>query len=156
MFMRQMINNQKGVTYTEIIIYIGIVALVSSGIIALIAQLVTLKTNADSYSMITKEVSNVFEKVLYEVRNCDTFSVAEEGELTITCSGEDHVYALEDGKVTITIDGISSQLTSNLVEVISLEFVDWTSVNSADILHIEMDVSRGAIQESFQTSTNNR
>jgi len=152
----KLMHNQKGVTYTEIIIYIGIVALVSSGIIAIIAQLVTLKTNADSYSMITKEAANTFEKIMYDMRNCDTFIVSEEGVLTVTCEGEDHIYYLEDNKVKMDIEGVTSQLTSNLVSVSSLEFVDWTSVNSADILHIEIELTRGAIHESFQTSVHKR
>lgn len=149
-------KNQEGTTLIEVVIYIGVIAIIFLSIISLIVQLVQLKMRADSLSAISSEASNFFEKVVLDMRNCDSFLVVDSSTLQVTKSGVTSTYHLSNSKVYIN-DGVDdSQLTSNLVEITNLTFVDWTSTNSDNLVHAEVSLSRGGISETFQTSIHKR
>jgi type II secretory pathway pseudopilin PulG len=149
-------KKQKGITLTETIIYIAIIATVVVGIVSISMQLIQLKTRADSLSIISGEVTKFFEKIIYDFRSCDDFEVVDETTLDITTDGVTIRYYLQDSRIYVNEDGSNYGLTSNLARISNLEFVDWTSVNSDNLIHIEIEFERGGINEQFQTSIHQR
>lgn len=153
---KQIITQNKGVTLVEVVIYIGIVSVISAGLISIILQLVQLKTRADSIGFISSEVTNFFEKLTLDVRNCDSFVVMDSTTLQVTKDGSPSQYFLQNSKIFYN-DGVNEyQLTSNLIQVTSLNFVDWTSTSSSNLLHVEIDLERGGINDQFQISVQKR
>lgn len=150
------LQNQKGITLTETVLYIGIISIIIVSVLSIATQLINMKVQADSMTIMTSEVTNVFEKVVSDVRGCDSFMVDENGHLIIERGIETHEYYLSDNTVYFNDGTELHELTSNQVPFTQLTFTDWTSVNSASLLHIEMEVERGAIVETFQTSVHNR
>jgi len=146
------IVKQQGVTLIEIVIYIGVLSVVAVGIISIISQLITLKHNSDSYGIITSEVSNVFEKFLYDTREADNFTVVDNHTLRITKDALTTEYRLESDAIVFIDGGNSYAMTTNMVIVEDVTFSDWTSINSDNLLHIELILKRGSISETFQTS----
>jgi hypothetical protein len=148
--------NQKGLSLVETIIYILIVSLVVGTILSILVQLVQLKTQADSMSIISQEVTNVFDKMINDIHNCDSFSVVNNSTLRVVKDGSTIEYSLSNAKVHVLEGGGDYYLTSNLVSVSQLSFVDWTSVNSDNLIHIELTLTRGKLSENFRTSVQKR
>lgn len=150
------LKNQLGVTLTEIVIYIGILSVVSVGIISIITQLITMKHTSDSYGIITSEVNNVFEKMIYDVKNADSFTVADSHTLQVTHESATDEYRLSGGSIVFVDASGSYPLTTNQIQVEDVIFSDWTSTNSDSLLHVELILKRGSISENFQTSVHVR
>lgn len=155
-FLRRSLKLQKGITLTETVIYMGIISILGVSIISIALQLIKLKTTADSIGIISSEVTNLFEKLSTDVRNCDSFTVVDGSTLEVVKDGDTSQYFLQDEKVVFN-DGTEDFLvTTNLVQVTELTFTDWTSINSDNLLHIEIYLHRGERGEHFQTSIHKR
>lgn len=154
--MKSFFRNQKGVTYTEIIIYIGIIAVIVVGIVSIIVQLVELKLRSDSIALMVSETSNIFDKMLIDVRDCDSFSVLDSTTLQLSKDGATSLYYSQNSNVYFNDGENDFQLTSNLVNVADFSIVDWTSINSDNLIHIGLTLERGGISEDFQTSVHKR
>lgn len=150
------IRGQIGFTFTEIIIYIGVISIISVMVVSLIVQLVQLKHRASSMSIISSEASNLFEKIINDMRNCDDFILVDDSTLQVVQDTTTIEFRLQDTNVFVTEGENSYQLTTNQVKITQLHFIDWTSVNSDDLLHIEVEIERGGINEKFQTSVHKR
>ena len=147
---------QSGVTLIETVIYIGIVSIVVVGIISVVIQLVTLKSRADAYSLISAEASNVFEKMINDVRDGDSFRLIDQHTLEVTNDAEIKEIYFQDNRVWVFEDGVEYELTSNLVKVNNLTFADWTSTNSDALIHVILEVQKGDVNETFQTGIHQR
>jgi hypothetical protein len=131
-------------------------SVVAVGIISIAVELVKLKTNANSLSMISTEASKFLDKLFYDIRECDNFEVIDETTLDITKGGATQRFYLENSKVYVNDGESITQITSNLTNISQLTFEDWTSVNSDNLVHIEVEFERGNIHEQFQTSIHKR
>lgn len=149
-------KGQKGFTFTEVIIYIGIISIISVMAVSLVLQLVQLKHRAGSMSIISSEASNLFEKIINNVRNCDDFILVDDSTLQVVKDTATIEFELQGTNILVSEGENSYQLTTNQVKVTQLRFIDWTSVNSDDLLHIEVEIERGGINEKFQTSVHKR
>jgi len=156
MNIKKLFKNKKGVTLTETIIYISLISIVTVALISITIQIVQFKTRANSMSIISSEVSNVFDKVIYEVRNADSFEVVDSSTLKITKDSVIGEYRLENSRIVYNREGGDNFVTSNQVEVNDVQFLDWTSVNSDNLLHIIITFKRGSINETFQTTVHKR
>lgn len=153
---RRLLKSSKGITLTESIIYIAVISIVTVVLISIIIQIVQVKTRANSMSMISSEVSNFFDRVLYDIRNADSFTVADTQTLEIEKEGIVSTYSLQTGDIILNKEGVDYIIITNQVSVDFLEFADWTSVNSDNLLHIHITLSRGGLDESFQTTVHKR
>jgi hypothetical protein len=154
--MKKLIRCQKGITMTEVVIYIGVVALIGVGIVSMVLQLIQLKIRADSIGVIVSENTNLFEKMILDVRNCDSFNVADSSSLQVVKDGVTSQYVLDGSRVYFNDGENQYPLTSSLVEVTSLSFADWTSTSSDNFLHVEVEFRRGDLSENYQTSIHKR
>ena len=154
--LKSIIKNNKGITLTETIIYISIVSVVTIILINIMVQFIQLKNNSSSISICSTEVSNVFDKLIYDVRNCGSFSIVNETTLDIVNGGITSRYTLQNGQIAFNNGTNSYFLTTNQVIIQNLKFIDWTSVNSDNLLHIELQIKRGKINENFQTTIHKR
>ena len=155
---RKLFKQQKGITLTEVVVYIGIISIVVVSIVSIVVQLIQLKASADSMGVMNNEITNLFEKLITDVRNCDSFAVdpIDSSILRVTTDGSTNTYSLQNSKVILN-DGLDNfQITSNLVLIDSLTFSDWTSTSSDNLLHLEVEISRGGVSEDFQTSIHKR
>lgn len=153
--MRKLIKNNKGMTLVEISIYIAIFAIVGILMIGILAQLIQMKAQAEAESIISDEASNFFEKLLYDIRNCDSFTVVDANNLTVVTDAVTSGYALSNGQIEIT-SGTTEKVTSRYIAVTDLTFADWTTPNSESLLHVEINLQKGNYNEKFQTSIKKR
>lgn len=149
-------KDQNGTSLVELTIYVAIFAIISTIIISMVVQLVHMKNHATSISIISNEVTAIFEKIIHDVRNCDSFTVVDSSRLEVVNGAVTTEFRLEDNIIIVTEDGESYYLTTNQVRALRLNFIDWTSVNSDYLLHVDVEVERGGLIESFQTSVHQR
>ncbi len=148
--------DSRGFSLNEITIYIGIIAVISVMIITIIVQLVQLKNRSTSIAIISTEASNFIEKLINDVRDCDEFILVNDTTLQVNKDSITKEYYLQDDKIYYTESGNTYPLTTNQINIAQLKFTDWTSVNSDNLLHIEVEIERGGINETFQTSVHKR
>lgn len=156
MNLRKIINKESGLSLIESTIYIAIVGIVGIGLMVLVVNLVKLKASANSMSIISSETPKVLDKILTDIHGCDSFSVDSPTSLSIVKGAETDVFYLEDGSLFVNENGIISQLSSDLVEIENIEFIDWTSVNSDNLLFVSMQIRNGEISEYYELNVNTR
>ncbi|MBN2015363.1 hypothetical protein JW766_00850 [Candidatus Dojkabacteria bacterium] len=153
---KRILGSCKGITLTETIVYIGLLSIIAVGVISIAMQLVQLRTNASSLSLISSETTKLLDRIVFEVRDCDDFTVIDDTTLEITKDGSITEYYLQDGKIYADEDGDVYQVSSNLVNISQVKYSDWTSINSDNLVHIEVEISRGNLHEQFQVSAHKR
>ncbi len=146
----------KGFTLIEVVLYIAIISILISGVIFLAVQLIMLKSNADSMNLISSESNKLIESILYDVRNCDSINVIDSSTLELTTGSDTRKYYISEGQIYIDENESSYDFSSNLVNYIDFTVVDWTSVQSSNIVHIDFEIERGTLSEKFQISAHKR
>ncbi|MBU0975887.1 MAG: type II secretion system protein [Patescibacteria group bacterium] len=153
---RTILKKEKGFTLTETIVYVAILGIVMSGIIMIVVQLIKMKTTADSLSIIGNEATNLFEKMGYDIKNADSFNVVDTSTIQIIRDGTTYQYSLEGTEIMLG-DGFDTfPVTTNMIKVTGLNIIDWTTVNSDNLVHIEVQFSRGNLVENFETNLHKR
>jgi len=155
-YIREKIKLSEGITLTESVIYISIISVVTVVLISIIVQIVQIKTRANSMSIISSEVSNFFDRLIYDVRNADSFTVVDSQTLQVESDSIISTFSLQDSKIILNKESTDYIIVTDQVSVDSIEFADWTSVNSDNLLHIHITLSRGGLDETFQTTVHKR
>lgn len=153
---KKILKKQKGFTLIEMVIYVGVASIVIVGIVSIVIEIVQVKAKADAYSFMSNEVANIFETMLYDVRHGDTFTVIDSSTLEIEKDGNTKQFYLQDGRVWAFEEGVAYELSSNLLTVTELQFTNWTSINSDNLLHVSLTAQKGEVDETFQTSIHQR
>lgn len=153
---RKKIKGQGGFTLSELTVYVAIFAVIVVILVATIVQLAQLKNRANSISIIATESSNFFEELIFDIRHCDSFVVVDEETLQVIDGESTKEYSLSSEIIYMTNATDTYEITTNQVRVENLKFADWTSVNSSNLVHVEISLRRGAISENFQTSIHQR
>jgi len=152
----RVLYEQQAVTLVEMIIYIGILSVVLVGLVSIMMQLINLKVQADTFGMISSEATNAYEHIIHDIHDSDSFTVVSPAELNIQKGATTKIYTLQEGQIYLNDGEDVVPITSSLVNVSQLTFVDWTSPNSDSLLRVEVTFERGGISEDFQTSIHSR
>lgn len=154
--MKKQILNEKGMSLTEIIVYVGVFSLLVVGFVAFMVQLINVRSDSSNYNTISNEASNILEQIIYEVRHSDSFNVVSTQRLEVDNGGNIMTYYLEDSIIKVS-DGVDiNNLSSDKVKITNLEFKDLTSINSSDLLKISFTIEKGEISEDYQTAVHKR
>lgn len=147
---------QKGFSLAEVVVYVGIVSMVTVSMLGIIWQLVQMRTYSNSKAIVSTEARNVIQELIGQVRECDSFEVEDSTTLNVTKGADVYTYYLDSSTIFLDNGSDTVNLTTNQVSVESLSFTDWTSINSDNLLHVEFSLLRGEVNEDFQTSIHKR
>ncbi len=155
-FSHRKVHSESGITLVEVIIYVAVFTITIVGLLSILSQIIKLKSSANSYSVISSEASLVLEQIIQDMRKCDSFRVNDLSTLQINIGSSEKEYTLNESSVILIENLEEYRLTTDQVKVKSLEFYDWTSINSDNIIHIKITLEKGGISENFQTSVHKR
>ena len=147
---------EKGYTMVELGIYVAIAAIVLVTVTSMTTQLLKFKADEQRITITYQEAQRALEKIIFEVRRGDGYSVVNESKVELFNGSETITVELIDGQIYVTEDGGTDVLTTDVVRITQLQFEDWTSPNAQNLLHIEIEIEKFGIKEKFETSVHAR
>jgi type II secretory pathway pseudopilin PulG len=118
---------QKGFTLVEILVYFGLFSILLVVINSLFITTLEQQTQDLARSALQQESEFVLAKLKYDIYNADSVSLpAQAGDvsdsLVFTTDGVVYTYQLDATKITKSFNGETYGLTSNKVNIDSLQF----------------------------------
>lgn len=154
-------NYSKGYSLIELVIYIALFVILSMAVMQSLISIMKTYSNAQSYRTIQQNGELVMERTTRELRQADTLSTAGSTFGTspgvVTFSGQDvagvpytGTIGVSNGKVQVTIGGVTSDLTNNTVVVSSLIF---SRIQSVPKEAVKMILTLTTAKAPFVTSS---
>lgn len=148
--------SNKGFSLVELILYIALVSIVLVGAISFAWNMIFLreksvvqKISAQSGQLIMAEIRNVLsEATTAQVTGSQTLTTTQE-------NGDTIVITLNGTNVEKTVNGGSAIiLTSNQIEVTSLQFIDFSGTNQSKSITTNIELINKSSSPKFQSSVN--
>ena len=112
-------KHKLGFTLIEMILYIAIVALISSALVSLYIQIIQLRSRATAIQEVNESVRLAAAKISYEIRQANKInSVGTSLSLSSTETGRNPtIFDLNNGRIRMTVGTSVAYITSNLVTI---------------------------------------
>ncbi len=125
-------RQQQGVTIIEMILYIGIVALISTSMVGLYIKIIQLRSKATAIQEVNESVRLAAAKISYEIRQSQSIrGVGASLSLNMAdASRNPTTFALVSGRIQMKVGTSTADITSNLVNINSLTFTNLSSGDS--------------------------
>ena len=156
-------SNQKGFSLVEMLVYLGILAVVSGGSVTLLFSLDSIISQHRAQQLIARNATTALERALYEVRASDTVNTGSSvlgsspGTLTLTSGATTTTFTLASGVMKVqTNAGAANALTSSEVSVTNLKFERLTNTRTEMVrIYITLSATVGhqTVSESFTSSS---
>lgn len=146
-------NNQRGLTLIEMIIYIALVSTLSTSIVGLYIHIISLKSQALVMQEVNDSVRFAAARIDSEIRRA--VSVLGVGDslslITPDTQRNPTSFELADGRILMRAGATSAYITSNLVTITNLSLTNLSSVDGKSI-NIRYSLS-GLYQDRTATVT---
>ena len=153
---------QRGFSLVEMLVYLGILAVVSGGSVTLLFSLDTIISQHRAQQLIARNASTALERALYEVRASDTVNTGSSslgsspGTLALTSGATTTTITLTSGVMKVqTNAGAANALTSSEVSVTNLKFERLTNTHTEMVrIYVTLSATVGheTVSESFTSS----
>lgn len=161
----QKTNYSKGYSVIELVVYITLFVLISVVVIQSLIFVMKTYANARSFRTLQQNGELVMERITREVRQASSISVASSvfgsSPGTLTVSGTDTVgvpytdiFSVVSGAVQLSVNGVTSNLSSSEVTVSNLTFWNITTTSS-EAVRIQLSLTTTNIPivtKSFYTT----
>ncbi len=119
-------KKQKGVTLIEMIIYIGIVGLMSTALTTMMINIMTLRSKSVVIQEVNSSLKFIVDKINFEIRNANNL-----GTVTASSVATDRgVFSLNSGNIVFTVGATVANLNSNLVNISAFVITNLSSGDS--------------------------
>jgi type II secretory pathway pseudopilin PulG len=125
-------TSKSGVTIIEMILYIGIVALISTAMVSLYINIIRLRSKATAMQEVNESVRLAAAKISYEIRQAHTIlGVGSSLRLDmIDSSRNPTIFELNSGRIRLTVGTSVAYITSNLVNIDTFSLTNLSSGDS--------------------------
>jgi type II secretory pathway pseudopilin PulG len=125
-------KSQSGITLIEMILYIGIVALISSSLVGLYIQIINLRSSATAIQEVNESIRLASTKLAYEIRQAHPIlGVGSSLRLDmVDTSRNPTIFDLNSSRIRMTVGTSIAYITSNLVNIDTLTFTNLSSGDS--------------------------
>lgn len=161
--MRKKQKYDQGLTFVELILYVGLVSIFISGAILFAWDVVYGNAKSNTQRLVTQEIRHASERILYEIRNASAVHAISPQELCLSSNdpGYDPVHLYTDsnrvyigwggGDTSCSATTHTEPLTSSMVNVSSLNFIGQSSNNSVGV-QFGLTLSSTSDRQEFQQS----
>lgn len=158
------LKNDAGYTLTELMIYVGLFAIVSGAIITFLVTTINVKLAIDTTNNFTQESRIILDTITKEMRESYNYDIQDDGTKIILYKNDaetiqSEVYT-DNGTVYITRENNeTNSISSGDVKIEELLFEDYTSIKSRNLIHIKMHIKNldtqkyGPAQDDLTLST---
>lgn len=121
-----MMHRNRGFTLIEMIIYVALFSIMIGGVAITVYNLIQNATSTSTKVVTQEEINFVLKKLDWALTGADSTTIdvspTDELEFTNDNIGSDFAFDLDSSRIRITEDGDTDFLTTENVEVESLEF----------------------------------
>lgn len=112
---KRLAREKSGYTLVELIIYFALVSLLFVQLTSLFITVLDAKKDTQAVSSVERDGQFIYARLLYDVARAEAITVplslGETAEsVSLTIDGVEHTYQVVDGKLVLTVDGISMLL----------------------------------------------
>lgn len=161
--MKNNIKKNRGFTLVEMLVGGGIMTVLLMILTQVFLQTLEMRLAAEAESAVTQDVRYIFSRLSYDMSRADAVTVpgnwGENGSsLTLDVGGEDYIYTLDQGNLTLSNDSGGSQINSVTVVVDSVMFTKLGEIDGKDSVQMSLEVSSvaqrtsGPVQRSLVTT----
>jgi type II secretory pathway pseudopilin PulG len=146
------VQRSNGTTLIEVLLYVGIVAIISTALVQFALTAITSATKSTTQQEVSSVGRSIARRIQYEIRNAsdiNSISATQISLVTKTPSTNPTVISLSGGNVTIKQGtGSVTNLNSSNTTISSFTFTDYSS-SDTKTKHIEFQFD---IQAAFGSS----
>lgn len=147
----------QGFSLIELVVYMGILVLVSAGSVTLLLSLQNQVYRYQANQALTRNATSVLERVMFDIRASDTISGgtfgSNPGALTILNGATSTAYTVSGGNLYVSVNGgTSAPLTGDPVSAASVVFDQFSNgVSKAVRIKVTLQTTvRGvSVSETF-------
>ena len=152
------LNNNRGFTFIELILYVSIVTIMLTSIIPFAWNIIGSGAKSGTQQEVFSQARFVSERIKYEIRNADGINSVSATSISLdTSTDPTTVIDLLGGKIRIKYGAATVlELNSDDTKITSLTFTDYSLGNTKHIgfaLTVESNSPAGARQEFKETVT---
>lgn len=152
-------KRQTGFTIIELIIYIGVIGLVLTAVTVFGVDLIKSKNKTELLRETQENARYIMSRLSYDIRWSNRIIGLEEGEIIIETNEGEIKYYLDQGAllnqaVFVEKNGLISQLTSDAVNIDSLQFTKTTG--SCEAVSVEIEVTGYPVSSRAENNVNFR
>ncbi len=120
-------RDQRGVTLIELMITMGLLSAFLVLLTTIFTSSIDVQSQTGSYAAVTSDGRFVLARLAYDIRRASAIGVpaglGDTGSsLTLTIDGSTYIYAVQDGRLAVAVDGDSDYLTGQDATVSGLNF----------------------------------
>ena len=119
-YMLYMMSRKQGFTLIEIIIYIALFAFIMGAGVSAAYYIIDSSARSETDVNIVAEAEFLLRKIDWAMTGADSVTA---GSMTITKDGTNITFSLISNRVWVSVGGVGNFLTSESVNVSSLEFI---------------------------------
>ncbi|MCA9382529.1 prepilin-type N-terminal cleavage/methylation domain-containing protein [Candidatus Dojkabacteria bacterium] len=161
---KKFIKKENGYTLTELMIYVGLFAIISGALITFLVTTINVKLSIDTTNNFTQESRIILDTITKEMRESYNYDIQDEGTKIVLYKDdaqttESQIY-IDNGTVYLTREnGETNGISSGDLKVQELLFEDYTSTNSRNLIHLRMTIKNldtqkyPPIQDQLELST---
>jgi hypothetical protein len=147
---------RRAFTLVELIIYMGIFAVMLVVLAQIFEATLNLFVESTTNSSISRETSYLASRMTYDIRRATDIQLpvttGETGSvLQLLIDGETFVYQINEGRMTLTENGVTEEVTGNDVEAQS-----FVVTKSSDGVQVGWTLVSGESTQSYLTSVTPR
>lgn len=156
-----MTKKHKGISLIELIIYIGVMAIVLVAITDLAARLVFAQTKVNKTSVVTENLNFAMRKISADVENATAITGSyPSNTLTLTVAGQQLIYKLNGQTLTLSTGSQPAiPITSSKVNIsappannLFTKITNGTTINSVRINLVVSEIDNPTNQQTGQTT----
>ena len=125
-------KSQSGTTLIEMILYIGIVALMATAMVQLYIEIIRLRARATDIQEVNESIRLAASKIGFEVRRADAINGVGSslGLMSIESGRNPTTFDLNNGRIRMTVGTSVAYITSNLVNISAFTLQNLSSGDS--------------------------
>jgi type II secretory pathway pseudopilin PulG len=155
--MSHMIKRLKGFSLIELVVYMGILMLVSAGSVTLLLSLQNQVYRYQANQALTRNATSILERAMFDIRGADTVSSgtfnSNPGALTLLNGATSTAYTVSSGNLNVSVNGgAPAPLTGNAVSATNVVFNQYDNGVSKAIrlsLTLQTTVRGVTVTETF-------
>lgn len=145
-------KNKKGFTLIELIIYIALVSVFIVGATRFSLNIIYGREKTQRQQNVSGNARTALERITFEIKNADSIVNVSPTSLQLNNANLGNItISLSSGRIAIAYGAVNTFLTSNQVNVTSLDFTDLSTGNSKNI-NVSITIADNEISQIYETS----
>jgi type II secretory pathway pseudopilin PulG len=160
-------KNQKGITLVEILIYMGLLAILLVILTEMMVSILNVRLESEAISSLEQDARYILSRIAYDINRSDSIeNPARPGQsrtnLEMTIDGETYTYEISGSTLQLTTDSGTYNLNGSETNIDDIDFERLGILDKKNSIRIQMTISSvtqrntGVEEKSYTTTFGER